>query len=325
MRRRLVLASAAVAIASPATARAQQKEMPVVGWLSTARPAAVQPALAAFRQALGEAGYVEGQNIAIEYRWTEGRYDLLPAMAAELAGRGVDAIVAVSIPAAQAAKAASRTIPVIFLGGSDPVRAGLVESLARPGGNVTGVSALGTALHAKRLELLREIVPSAAAIAVLMNPNNPDAERWMRDLEEVGRSAPVQHPILKAGSAGELEDAFSSLAQGQVGALIVDGDPFFLTLRDQVVALAARHRVPTMYSYPEFARAGGLMSYGGTTAAVFRQVGNYTARILKGAKPANLPVVQPTGFQLAVNLRTAQILGITMPPSIFARADEVIE
>jgi putative tryptophan/tyrosine transport system substrate-binding protein len=297
----------------------------VIGWLSVAAPGPAGPALAAFRQALGESGYVEGQNITIEYRWAEGRYDRLPAMAADLVSRGVDAIVAVSVPAAHAAKAASRTIPVIFLVGGDPVAAGLVASLARPGDNLTGVSALAAVLLFKRLELLREVVPSASALAVLVNPNHPDARNWIRDIENMARSAGVRLQISKAGSATEIDDALSSLAQRQDSALAVDGDPFFVARLEQLVALAARYAVPTIYSYPEFVRAGGLMSYAPITAAAFRQVAIYTARILKGARPTDLPVVQPTGFELAVNLRTARALGLTVPSAILARADEVIE
>ncbi|MGE3743441.1 MAG: ABC transporter substrate-binding protein [Geminicoccaceae bacterium] len=324
MKRRTILA-AVMAGTWPALLRAQQKATPVIGWLSSAAPGPSRPALAAFRQALGESGYVEGQNFTIEYRWAEGRYDLLPGMAADLVSRGVDAIVTVSFPAAHAAKAASGTIPIIFLGGGDPVAAGLVASLARPGGNLTGVGALVVDLFSKRLQLLREVIPSAAVIAVLVNPTHPDAQSWIRDIEGVARSAAVQLHILKAGSMSEIDDAFASAVQQQAGALVVDGDPFFFVRREQVVALAARHAIPTIYSYPEFARAGGLISYSGSTKAVFRQIGVYTGRILKGAKPADLPVVQATDFEMVVNLKTAKALGLTISPLILARADDVIE
>ncbi len=299
--------------------------MPVIGWLGVATPRSAEAALTAFRQALAEAGYVEGQNVTIEYRWAQGRYDKLPAMAADLVGLGVDAIVAVSVPGADAAKAASRTIPVIFLVGSDPVAAGLVGSLARPGGNLTGVSALASVLLSKRIELMREVVPTASVMAVLVNSNHPDAERWMREIEQMPRPGEVQLHILKAGTANEIDAAFASLVQRKADALAVDGDPLFVARVDQMVGLAARHAVPVIYSYPEFTRAGGLISYAPTTASGFRQVGIYTAKILRGAEPTDLPVVQPTGFELAVNLKTARGLGITIPPSILGRADEVIE
>lgn len=324
MRRRTILVAAS-ASAWPFLPHAQQKAMPVIGWLSGAAPGPTRPALDAFCQALNDAGYVEGQNVTIEYRWAEGRYDLLPRMSADLVSRRVDALVAVSVPAAQAAKSATRTIPIIFLGGSDPVVAGLVASLARPGGNLTGVSALVVDLLSKRLQLMREVVPSAAVVAVLVNSNHPNAESWIREIEAAARPAAMQLHILKAGTASEIDDAFASLVPRQAGALVVDGDPFFVGRRDQVVALAARHAVPTIYSYREFATAGGLISYSGSTAALFRELGMYTGKILRGAKPADLPVVQPTAFELVINLKTAKTLGLSISQSILARADEVIQ
>jgi putative ABC transport system substrate-binding protein len=324
MRRRTILAAAS-ASAWPFLPHAQQKAMPVIGWLSGAAPGPTRPALDAFCQALGESGYVEGQNVTIEYRWAEGRYDLLPGMSADLVSRKVDALVAVSVPAAQAAKSATRTIPIIFLGGSDPVVAGLVDGLARPGGNLTGVSALVVDLLSKRLQLMREVVPSAAVVAVLVNSHHPNAESWIREIEAAARPAAMQLHILKAGTASEIDDAFASLVPRQAGALVVDGDPFFVGRRDQVVALAARHAVPTIYSYREFATAGGLISYSGSTAALFRELGMYTGKILRGTKPADLPVVQPTAFELVINLKTAKTLGLPISPSILARADEVIQ
>jgi putative ABC transport system substrate-binding protein len=308
----------------PSLLSAQQKAIPVIGYLGGGSP--VAPYLAAFRRGLGEAGYVEGQNVAVEYRWAEGRYDRLPALAADLFGRKVDVIVASGSPAAaRAAKEASQAIPIVFNGGDDPIRDGVVSSLARPGGNVTGVASLVVELHPKRLELLRELVPLASVIAVLVNPDNSGSERIMREMQEAARPMGVQLHVLKASTDGEIDDAFASLVQGHAGALLVATDPFITNRREQVVALAARHAVPAIYGFREFAAAGGLMSYGPNLTAVYRQVGIYTGRILKGAKPADLPVLQPTTFELVVNLKTAKSLGLTVPSSILARADEVIE
>jgi putative ABC transport system substrate-binding protein len=304
---------------------AQQKATPVIGYLGIATPSVAAPNVAALRQGLSETGYVEGQNLTIEYCWAEGRYDRLPALAANLVGRKVDVIVADGPPAAHAAKNATSTIPIVFVSGRDPVGQGLVASLARPGGNVTGVSILTAELNPKRFELLSELVPRAKAIALLENPNNPSTERVMLAVQEAAQAKGVQLHILKASTESEIEAAFAALVQRQAGALVVSADAFFYSRREQFVALAARHAVPAVYEWREYATVGGLISYGPSLTAAVRQVGIYAGRILKGAKPADLPVVQPTTFELVINLKTAKALGLTIPPSILSRADEVIE
>jgi ABC-type uncharacterized transport system substrate-binding protein len=299
--------------------------MPVIGFLSAASPGPFAPYVAAFRQGLSEAGYVEGQNVAIEYRWAEGRHDRLPALSADLVGGKVDVIAALGgTYAALAAKSATSTIPIVFSVG-DPIEAGLVGSLARPSGNLTGVSVLSVELMAKRLELLSELVPQARVIALLVNPNYSMTERIIRDVQEAARTKRVQLPIVKADTESEIGAAFASLVELHAGALLVGGDPFFANRRDQLVALAARNAVPAMYYWREFTAAGGLASYGSSNTAASRQAGTYVGKILRGAKPADLPVEQPTRFELVVNLKTAKALGLTVPPSILARADEVIE
>ena len=325
MRRRDFTILLAGAMGGSASAlRAQQKTMPVIGLLGSTSHGA--PFVAAFLEGLAETGYVEGQNAAIEYRWAEGRYDRLPALAAELVKRRVDVIVTQGgIPATRAAKSATSTIPIVFAVGTDPVGDGLVASLARPGGNLTGVTFMMTELMPKRLELLSELVPEAGMIALLVNPNNEDAERTMRDVQEAARVKGVQLLILKAGTESEIDAAFAYFVQLHAGALLVGHDPFFFSRREQLVALASRNAVPAIYENRGYAVAGGLISYGTSLAAANRLAGIYVGKILKGAKPADLPVQQPTRFELVINFKTAKALGLTVPPSILARADEVIE
>jgi len=324
-RRRFIVLLGGAALGWPLAGRAQQKAMPVIGYLSSTSPGANAPNVAAFHQGLSETGYVEGKNLAIEYRWAEGRYDRLPALAADLVGRRVDVMISTGgTPGALAAKSATSTIPIVFVAG-DPVGEGLVASLARPGGNLTGVSIMATELMAKRLELLSELVPQARVIALLVNPNNLQTERIIRDVQEAARAKGLQLPILKAATEGEIETAFASLVQLQARALVVSIDAFFNSRREQLAALASRHAVPEIYAAREFAVAGGLLSYGPSLTAINRQVGVYAGKILKGAKPAELPVQQPTRFELVLNLKTAKALGLTVPQALLARADEVIE
>jgi putative ABC transport system substrate-binding protein len=305
--------------------RAQQKAMPVIGFLdATNTPGPNASNIAPFHQGLSDSGYVEGQNVAIEYRWAGGQYDRLLGLAADLVGRKVDVIAAPGLPSALAAKNATSTIPIVFSVG-DPVELGLAASLARPGGNLTGVSTMVPEMTPKRVELLSELVPQAGVIALLVNPNNSNTERTIGDMQEAARVKGLRFHILKAGSESEIDAAFATLVQLHAGALVVGGDPFFGSRRELLVALASRHGVPAIYQWREFAEAGGLISYGPNLTASFRQVGTYVGRILKGDKPADLPVQQPTTFELVINLKTAKALGLTVPPSILARADEVIE
>jgi len=329
MQRRAFLgAAAAILVGSryfPGAAAEQPTKLPVIGYLDGTSPGPGAPLVAAFRQGLGETGYVEGKNLAIEYRWAEFRYDRLPALAADLVGHKVDVIATGSLAGMQAAKSATSTIPVVFFGGGDVVALGLVASLARPGGNLTGFTTMSLELNPKRLELLSELVPQARVIALLANPNNPQTEGVIRHVRDASRAKGVQLHILQADTESEIDGAFASLVQLHAGALVVMGDAFFFSRREQLVALAARHAVPAIYDVHEYAAAGGLISYGPSLTGLWRQVGIYAGKILEGAKPAELPVQQPTTFELVVNLNTAKALGLTIPPSVLARATEVIE
>ena len=325
MNRRELLLLVAGAVTASHGLRAQQKAMQVIGFLDGTSLGSGAPLVVAFRQGLSEGGYVEGQSVVIEYRWAEGRYDRLPALAADLVGHKVDVIATGSVAGMQAAKSATSTIPVVFFGGGDLVAAGLIDSLARPGGNLNRFTTMSLELNPKRLELLSELVPQAKVIALLVNPKNPQTEGVVRDVQDAPRAKGVQLQILRAGTESEIDRAFASLVQLHAGALVVMGDAFFFSRREQLVALAARHAVPAIYDVHEYAAAGGLISYGPSLTGLWRQVGIYAARILKGEKPADLPVQQPTRFELVVNLKTAKALGLTVPPLILARTDEVIE
>jgi putative ABC transport system substrate-binding protein len=305
-------------------ARAQQKAIPIIGYLSGASPD--NPFVVPFRDGLSEAGYVEGRNVAIEYRWQEGHYDRAPAQAAELVGGRVTVIVTSGGPAsAFAAKAATTTIPIVFISGTDPVKSGLVASFNHPGGNLTGVTFFTATLAAKHLELLHDLVPDAAEISVLVNPGNPNAEPQLVELHAAASMLRLSLTVLKASTEGEIDAAFASLAEPSGQPLLVAGDPFFYIRRNQLVELAARFAVPAIYEFREFTVAGGLMSYASRLDDLYRQAGLYPGRILAGANPADLPVVQPTTFELVVNLKTAKALGLTIPPLILARVAEVIE
>ena len=310
----------------PLTARAQQSGMPVIGFLNSASPGPWAPFVAAFHQGLNEAGYVEGRNVAVEYRWAEGHYDRLPALVADLVRRQVAVIVATggAYPILAVKKATSK-IPVVFSTGGDPVKLGLVASLNRPGGNATGVNLFTSVMEGKRLGILHELVATAALIAVLVNSNNPNTESQVKDVQEGARTLGVQVHILHASSEREIDAAFAASTQLRAGALLVGADPFFNSQRDRLVALAASHKLPALYEFREFALAGGLASYGTDLEEGYRQVGLYTGRILKGEKPADLPVVQSTKFKFVINLKTAKGLGLDVPPGLSARADEVIE
>ena len=325
-RRQFISAVGGAAAAWPFAARAQQPAMPVVGFMHTLSVEITRHLVAAFRQGLKEAGFVEGQNVAVEYRWAQGQYDRLPELAADLVRREVAVIAATGgEPSPQIAKAATPTIPIVFTASGDPVREGLVASLNKPGGNVTGITIFGPDAVTKRVQLLHQLLPQAATIAFLMNPTNPIEEIEMGAAQTAATSLGLQMLVLRASKEGELETAFAAMAQQRIGALLVGSDPFFVGLRDQIVSLAARQGMPAIYFVREFAQAGGLMTYGNSLTDVYRQVGIYVGRILKGEKPADLPVMQASKFEFVINLKTAKALGLTVPNSLLVTADEVIE
>jgi putative tryptophan/tyrosine transport system substrate-binding protein len=325
MKRREFIAALGGAAAWPLAARGQQPVMPVVGFLHARSPDDVAYQVAAFRHGLGEAGYIEGESVSVQYRFALGDYGQLPEMAAELVRRPVAVLVAGSDPAALAAKAATSNIPIVFAVGSDPIKLGLVASDSQPGGNATGINILTSALEAKRLGLLHELMPQAAIIGVLVNPNYSPAESQLRDLHEAARAIGLQIHALRSSTDPEIDAAFEAVAQQHIAVLVVAADPFLDTHRDKIVALAQHHSIPAMYQFREHAVAGGLMSYGINLPDVYRQLGIYTGKILKGTKPADLPVMQPTKFELVINLKTAKALGIEVPTSMQLLADEVIE
>jgi putative tryptophan/tyrosine transport system substrate-binding protein len=327
LRRRHFLTFLGGAAAWPLVAHAQQPgKLPTIGFLSSRSPEESEYLLEAFRQGLNEGGFVEGQNVAIEFRWAHGQYDRLPALAAELVSRGVTVLDAIAgEPVALAAMRATSTIPIVFMIGGDPVETGLVKSFNRPGGNVTGVTLLTSMMEPKRLGLLHELVPDASLIGVLMNPNFLSAARQLQDLEEAARTIGQRLVISNASRDEELDAAFMSLVQEHVGALFVGSDPYFNTRRDRIVAFAAKQRLPAIYQFREYAVAGGLLSYGINLTDAYRQCGVYIAKVLKGARPADLPIMQPTKFELVINLKTAKVLGVKISDNLRSLADEVIE
>jgi len=324
-RRAFITLLGGATVAWPLAARAQQTGMPVVGYLDASSPGASAPRVAIFRRGLAEAGYVEGRNVAIEYRWAEGRYDRLPEMAVELVRREVAVIVASTIPAAVAAKSATATIPIVFYVAGDPVKLGLVAGLARPGGNATGVNNFAAELGAKHLGLLRELLPTAARIGLMVNPTNPNVEGATKDVTAAALATGVEIDVVRASDSREIEVAFATLVRNRADALVVGPDAFFTSRRLQIATLATRHALPAVSNSREFAEAGGLMDYGTSLTEVYRQLGVYAGRVLKGDKPAELPVVQSTKFEFVINLPTARALGLEIPPTLLARADEVIE
>ena len=324
-RRELLAALGGAAVAWPLAARAQQPVLPVIGFLNSASPAPYAPMVAAFHQGLKETGHIEGQNVAIEYRWANAQYDRVPAMAADLADRRVAVIVA-NTPGVQAVKAATTTIPIVFTTGGDPMQLGLVASLSRPGGNVTGVTTLNVEVTPKRLELAHELLPTATIIAALVNPTNPNTEIELRGMQAAARALGLQLHVLHASSERDFAAVFAALPQLRAGVLVISGsDSFLISRSEQLAALTIRHAVPTIFQFREFIAAGGLMSYGGSITDSYRQAGIYAGRILKGEKPADLPVQQSAKVELMINLKTAKALGLTVPLPLLGRADEVIE
>jgi putative ABC transport system substrate-binding protein len=313
------------AVATTSSAHAQQPAMPVVGFLNGASADGYVPMVIAFRQGLKQAGYVEGQNVAIEFRWADGHYDRLPAMAADLVRRQVSVIAATSTPANLIAKAATGTIPIVFTTAGDPVQLGLIASLSRPGGNVTGVTQLNVEVSPKRLELARELMPGVAIVALLVNPANPSAETISQSMQAVAQVIGLQLQVLQASSESELENAFANARKLGAGVLVIGADAFFNDKNQLLAELSLRHAMPAIFHYPEFTAAGGLMSYGGSITESYRTAGVLAGRILKGARPADLPVQQSTTVELIINLKSAKALGITVPLSLLGRADHVVE
>jgi putative ABC transport system substrate-binding protein len=327
MRRRdLIKVVAGSAITWPLGAHAQQPTMPVIGFLSSASPGPYTPFLAAFLSGLRDAGYFEGNNIAIEQRWAEGQYDRLPAMAADLVQRRVAVIVAsgANLPVA-AAKAATSTIPIVFTGADEPVKHGLVDSLSRPGGNVTGAALFTSELESKQIEVLRTLVPAATTVAVLLNPNNPNFSNQIVELNEVQSNSGAHLIVYRGGAPAEIDAAFARMAEQHADALLVGADPYFVTVREQLAFLAARYKLPALYAFRDLVTTGGLISYGNSIADNYRKSAGYVARILKGEKPGDLPILRPTKFDLVINLKTAKILGVHIPDKLLALADEVVE
>jgi putative tryptophan/tyrosine transport system substrate-binding protein len=327
MRRRDLMTSLGSAAAAwPLAARAQQAGVPVIGALYSGTPDFDSERWRAFRQGLSDAGYVDGRNVTIEYSWADNQYDRLPALAAEFVRRRVSAIVAITTPATLAAKAATTTIPIVFQLGMDPVAAGLVAGLNRPGGNLTGVTNITPSLVTKRLQLLRELLPAIISIGVLVNPASRElTETQSRELQAAAQILGLELRFVSASAADELDGAFATFVRERVGAVLLTDEPFFLSRAEQIITAAARHALPAMYSYREFAVAGGLMSYASKLQETYRQAGVYAGRILKGEKPADLPILQPTRFELVINFKTAKTLGLDIPPTLLALADEVIE
>jgi len=325
VRRREFITLLGGAAAWPVSVRAQQAARPVIGYLSALSEKRAVPQLNAFRRGLSETGFIEGDNVQVEYRWTEGQYERLPAMAAQLIGLPVSLIVAQAPPAALAAKAATTTIPIVFVVGFDPVGSGLVASLNKPGGNATGMTLISVALGQKRLEILRDILPKASVVAMLANPLSPDAIPEIGPVQAGAGPLGFQLVMFNESTVGEIEAAFAAIAARKPDALLVGTDPFFVDQRANIVARAANLRIPAIYPFRQYATAGGLISYGSNIEASYRQAGIYTGRILAGAKPADLPVMQPTTFELVINLRTAKALGFEIPVTLHARSDDVIE